>query len=70
MGIALDAALKPVILENRRIVRINATRLLAVACKTGATAHYPTLIEILKNIMFRWRSSTTRLPQREICSPR
>ena len=50
MGIAVDAALKPVIESNPdRIVRLNATRLLASACKSGATAHYPTITELLKN---------------------
>jgi hypothetical protein len=50
MGIALDAALKPVIETHpERIVRVNAMRLLASACKTGATAHYPTLTELISN---------------------
>jgi hypothetical protein len=50
MGAALDAALKPVVEENPdRIVRVNATRMLAAACRTGATAHYPTVTGLLKN---------------------
>ncbi len=50
LGIAFDNALKPIINENpERIVRINATRMLAVACKSGATAHYPTVTALLTN---------------------
>ena len=50
LGVAFDAVLKPVIDENpERIVRINAARMLAVACKSGATAHYPTVTAMLTN---------------------
>lgn len=54
-GAALDAALKKLIeegpanKEHEQIVRLNATRLLATACKTGAPAHYPTVTGLLKN---------------------
>jgi hypothetical protein len=50
LGAALDAALKDVIEKHGdRIVRINATRLLAAACRSGATAHYPTVTSLLTN---------------------
>lgn len=50
MGIAVDAALKPVIETGPdHIKRLNAMRLLAAACKSGASAHYPTITELLKN---------------------
>jgi hypothetical protein len=50
LGIAFDNVLKPIINENpERIVRINATRMLAAACKSGATAHYPTVTALLTN---------------------
>jgi hypothetical protein len=50
LGIAFDAVLKPIINENpERIIRINAARMLAVACKSGATAHYPTVTALLTN---------------------
>jgi hypothetical protein len=49
-GAAFDTVLKPIINENpEKIVRINATRILADVCKTGATAFYPTVTELLKN---------------------
>lgn len=50
LGVAFDNVLKPIINENpERIVRINAARMLAVACKSGATAHYPTVTALLTN---------------------
>jgi len=50
LGIAFDAVLKPIINENPdMIVRINATRMLGMVAKTGATAFYPTLTELLRN---------------------
>ncbi|MBX9580446.1 MAG: hypothetical protein K2X87_09070 [Gemmataceae bacterium] len=48
MGKALDDALKDVILKHPdRVVRVNAARMLAVACKSGAWAHYPTVTLLL-----------------------
>jgi hypothetical protein len=48
LGAALDAALKEVVrAHDDRVVRVNAARLLAAACRTGATAHYPTVTELL-----------------------
>lgn len=48
LGIAFDAALKPVIeTSNERIVRINATRVLAEVCRSGATALWPTVTTLL-----------------------
>jgi hypothetical protein len=50
LGTALDAALRPLITSHpERIVRINATRMLAVVCKMGATAHYATLTELISS---------------------
>jgi hypothetical protein len=49
MGEALDAAFKPLMKGQDRIVRVNATRLYAVCCKSGAAAHWPTVTELLKN---------------------
>lgn len=44
VGVALDKELKGVIDSNPTpIVRINAMRLLAAACRSGAFAHYPTI---------------------------
>jgi hypothetical protein len=50
LGIAFDAALKPLI-ENHpdRIVRVNAMRLYAAVCRTGAAAHWPTVTALLTN---------------------
>src|SRR5262249_54190521 len=45
---ALDDALKDVILKHPdRIVKVNATRMLAIACKSGAHAHYPTVTALI-----------------------
>jgi hypothetical protein len=55
LGVALDAALKKVIDEGPankeydQIVKLNATRLLATAARSGAAAHYPTVTGLLKN---------------------
>src|SRR5262249_50265884 len=54
LGAALDAALKPLVEQggpggDQRVVRINAARVLAVACKSGAAAHYPTVTALLTN---------------------
>jgi hypothetical protein len=50
LGNAFDNVLKPIINENpERVVRINATRMLAASCKSGATAHYPTVTALLTN---------------------
>jgi len=49
-GAALDDALKPVIESStERVIRVNAMRMYAAACKSGAPAHWPTVIELLKN---------------------
>lgn len=43
-GAAFDAALKPLVEGNAdRAVRVNAARLYALVCKTGAAAHWPTV---------------------------
>lgn len=48
MGVAFDAALKPVVNgTGERIVRVNAARLYALVCRTGAAAHWPTVTEWL-----------------------
>lgn len=55
MGAALDAALKKLIEDgpadkaHEPIVKLNAARLLATACRTGAAAHYPTVTGLLRN---------------------
>lgn len=50
LGAALDAALKEVIeTTGEPVVRVNATRLLAEACRSGATAHYPTVTGLIAN---------------------
>lgn len=50
LGSALDAALRPVITSHpERIVRINATRMLALVCRMGATAHYATVTELVSS---------------------
>ncbi|HEY1191339.1 MAG TPA: hypothetical protein VGE74_27135 [Gemmata sp.] len=49
-GAAFDAALKELIEKHpQAIVRVNAARLLAVVCKSGSPAHYPTLTGLLSN---------------------
>ena len=59
-GAAFDTVLKPIINENpEKIVRINATRILAAVCKSGATAFYPTVTELLKTRTPPPTSSTT-----------
>jgi hypothetical protein len=48
LGEALDPALKELILKHpERIVRVNATRMLAIACKSGAWSHYATVTALL-----------------------
>jgi len=50
LGIAFDAVLKPIIETHaERIVRINAARILAEVCRSGATAHWPTVTALLTN---------------------
>ncbi|HEV3385325.1 MAG TPA: hypothetical protein VG097_10965, partial [Gemmata sp.] len=50
LGIAFDAVLKPLIeSHSERIVRINAARLLAEVCRSGAAAHWPTVTSLLSN---------------------
>jgi len=50
MGIAFDSVLKPLVESNsERIVRINAARLLAEVCRSGAAAHWPTITSLLNN---------------------
>jgi hypothetical protein len=50
LGAALDAALMRVVNEHpERIVQINAMRVYASVCKTGAPAHWPTVTNLLKN---------------------
>jgi len=50
LGTALDTALRPLITSHpERIVRINATRMLALVCKMGATVHYATLTELISS---------------------
>ena len=46
---ALDSTLKEKIENGELIVRINATRLLAAACRSGEKVHYPTVTGILTN---------------------
>lgn len=48
LGAALDKALGDVVKQsNERVVRVNATRMLAAACRSGASAHWPTVTELL-----------------------
>ncbi|HXD88124.1 MAG TPA: hypothetical protein VN641_16670 [Urbifossiella sp.] len=48
LGIAFDNELKAVVKTNPTpIVRINAMRLLAEACRSGAVAHYPTITGLI-----------------------
>jgi hypothetical protein len=50
LGIAFDGVLKPLIeTHQERIVRLNATRLLAEVCRSGAHAHWPTVTALLSN---------------------
>ncbi len=54
LGIALDKSLAAILLVEKAkippsIIRVNAGRLLAVACESGAPAHWPTVIALLKN---------------------
>jgi len=50
LGLALDTELKGVIEQNPTpIVKINAARMLAAACRSGATAHYPTITGLITN---------------------
>ena len=54
-GIALNASLTPILVTEKgkapppSIIRVNAGRLLEVACGSGATAHWPMVIGLLKN---------------------
>jgi hypothetical protein len=48
LGIALDAAFKPIIEKsNDKIVRVNAMRMYAAVCRSGAAAHWPTVTALL-----------------------
>jgi hypothetical protein len=50
LGIALDSVLKPLIETHPEpIVRINAMRVLAEACRSGAAAHWPTIASLIAN---------------------
>jgi hypothetical protein len=50
LGVALDAEFKPLVTGQKdRIVRVNAMRVYAVFCKSGAAAHWPTVTALLKN---------------------
>jgi len=50
MGVAFDAALKPLIESHPdRIIRINAARLYAAVCASGANAHWPTVTALIAN---------------------
>jgi len=50
LGAALDKELKAVIEQNPApVVRVNAMRMLAGACKSGATAHYSTITNFISN---------------------
>jgi len=50
LAVELDAAFSKVIAENPTpIVRINAARMLAVACRSGAQVHYATVTGLLTN---------------------
>jgi hypothetical protein len=62
MGIALDAALKPIIQSHpERIVRINATRMLASAAKSGAPAHWPTVTALLNDTFYQTKDKAGKL---------
>lgn len=50
LGTALDKSLGEVVRQaNDRIVRVNAARLLAAVCRSGAQAHYPTVTDLITN---------------------
>ena len=50
LGAALDAAFKELIEKHPEpIVRVNAARVLAVVCRSGSAAHYPTLTALISN---------------------
>ena len=50
LGLALDTELKIAIEQNgTAVVRVNATRLLAAACRSGATAHFSTVTSLITN---------------------
>jgi hypothetical protein len=50
LGIALDQELKIVIDRNATpVVRLNAMRMLAAACKSGAQVHWPTITGYISN---------------------
>ena len=54
-GLALDKSLTAILITEKGkvppppIIRVNAGRMLAVACESGAPAHWPTVIGLLKN---------------------
>jgi hypothetical protein len=50
LGTALEVALMKVVNEHpERIVKVNAMRMYASVCKTGAAVHWPTVTALLKN---------------------
>ncbi|AWM39350.1 hypothetical protein GobsT_23370 [Gemmata obscuriglobus] len=50
LGAALDAAFKELIEKHPDpIVRVNAARVLSVVCRSGSSAHYPTLTGLIAN---------------------
>lgn len=48
VGAALDAALGPLPKSGDPVIGINAARVLAAACRSGAAAHYPTVTGLIK----------------------
>lgn len=62
MGIALDAALKPLIETHPdRIVRINAARMLVSASKSGAAAHWPTVTALLNDTFYEMKDKSGKV---------
>ncbi|MBA4066358.1 MAG: hypothetical protein C0501_22120 [Isosphaera sp.] len=50
LGVALDAPLKKLVeTDPDRVVRVNAARVHAAVCRSGAAAHWPTVTEWLTN---------------------
>jgi len=64
MGIAFDAALKPILQTHpERIARINAARVLASACKSGAPAHWPTVTALLNDTFYQTKDKAGKVLQ-------
>ncbi len=62
-GAALDEAVRAVLAKNPPpVIRVNAARMLAVAARSGAKEHAPTIIALLSNKFFKVKDQFVETP--------